>query len=254
MEREQISSFPKPDHKTLTEATAAAIRTAIRQGTFTPGSQLPPEMELLQMLGVSRSTLREALRSLEEQGMIIRRRGLGTFVSERSIVKDLSMNFGITEMIAQAGFTPGALQDHIHEERASKEVAEKLSLEEGEAVIVMDRIRTANAIPIVWTIDTMPLKVLGNQVPGSLDLREMSLYEYIHKNLNLHINHGIAQIKPVVAYREIAEKLQIHPRDPLLLITQTDFDENERPIIYSIEYHLPDKTTFVIYRKGPDYQ
>jgi GntR family transcriptional regulator len=249
-----MPSFSKPDHKTLTESTAIAIRSAIRQGTFTPGSQLPPEMELLQMLGVSRTTLREALRTLEEQGMIIRRRGLGTFVSERSIVKDLSINFGITEMIAQAGYTPGTLQDKIREDRASKEIAEKLALEVGEAVIVMDRIRTANNSPVVWSIDTVPARLMGSQVPGLLDLRKMSLYEYIHKNLNLRINHGVAQVSPVVATREMAEKLNIRLHDPLLLITQTDYDDNEQPIIYSIEYHLPDKTTFVIYRKGPDYE
>src|SRR5512135_3030286 len=112
----------KPKRRTLTDATVTAIADAIRANKFPPGSQLPAEMELMQMLGVSRTTLREALRTLEEQGRITRRRGLGTFVSERSIVKDLSINFGITEMIRQAGFTPKTIKCEIRKENASGKI------------------------------------------------------------------------------------------------------------------------------------
>ena len=90
----------RPTHTTLTDQTVLAIQEAIKQGKFPPGSQLPPEMELLQMMGISRTTLREALRILEEQRFIRKRRGLGTFVMERAIVKDMSENFGIGNDLA----------------------------------------------------------------------------------------------------------------------------------------------------------
>ena len=61
-------------HATLTDQTVKALQDAIKQGKFLPGSQMPPEMELLQMLGISRTTLREALRILEEQRLIRKRR------------------------------------------------------------------------------------------------------------------------------------------------------------------------------------
>jgi len=77
-------------------------------------------------VGISRTTLREALRILEEQRLIRKRRGLGTFVMERAIVKDLSRNFGITEMISQAGYTPGMRDVHIKLDKASKTLAEKI--------------------------------------------------------------------------------------------------------------------------------
>jgi len=106
-------------HATLTDQTVKALQDAIKQGKFLPGSQMPPEMELLQMLGISRTTLREALRILEEQRLIRKRRGLGTFVLERTIVKDMSQNFGITEMISQAGYTPGTRDFKISVEKTS---------------------------------------------------------------------------------------------------------------------------------------
>src|SRR5512142_2481435 len=118
----------KPKRRTLTDATVTAIADAIRANKFAPGSQLPAEMELMQMLGVSRTTLREALPTREEQGRITRRRGLRTFVSDRSIVKDLRINFGITEMIRQAGFTPKTIECHVFREPASGKVAEHLDI------------------------------------------------------------------------------------------------------------------------------
>ncbi len=131
---EQIESPPigrvKSGFTTLTMATEETLRQAIQDGKFPPGSQLPPEMELISLLGVSRSTLREAMRTLEEQQLIVRKRGLGTYVSERPILKDLSMNFGITEMIRQAGMLPGADSASLKREKASAGIAKALQLVE----------------------------------------------------------------------------------------------------------------------------
>jgi len=136
------SPISRPNHTTLTDQTVLAIQDAIRQGKFPPGSQLPPEMELLQMMGISRTTLREALRILEEQRFIRKRRGLGTFVMERAIVKDMSQNFGITEMISQAGYTPGTRDANIYLEPASKTVVDKLGIPEEASTVVIERVRT----------------------------------------------------------------------------------------------------------------
>src|SRR5512138_762246 len=154
----QLENSPigRPTHTTLTDQTVLAIQDAIKQGKFPPGSQLPPEMELLQMMGISRTTLREALRILEEQRFIRKRRGLGTFVMERAIVKDMSQNFGITEMISQAGYKPGTRDFKIYVDKASKTVAEKLNIQEDATIVVIERVRTANQTPIVWTRDIMP--------------------------------------------------------------------------------------------------
>src|SRR4030067_1022590 len=140
----------RPSHATLTDQTVLAIQEAIKQGKFPAGSQLPSEMELLQMLGVSRTTLREALRILQEQRLIRKRRGLGTFVMERAIVKDLSQNFGITEMISQAGYTPGTRDFNIRLEKPSNAVSEKLGIPDSFMTVVIERVRTANQTPVVW--------------------------------------------------------------------------------------------------------
>ena len=254
-EKSRATSSPisRPNHTTLTDQTVLALQEAIRQGKFPAGSQLPPEMELLQMMGISRTTLREALRILEEQRFIRKRRGLGTFVMERAIVKDMSQNFGITEMISQAGYQPGTRDANIYLEPASKTVVDKLGIPEDASTVVIERVRTANTIPIVWTRDILPQEYLGGWIPKARDLNGVSLYECLGRYTNIRIINGTASFTPVQANREIAEKLSIPRNALLLLIEQVDHDQNERPVLYSAEYHLTDKFNFIIHRKGPAF-
>ena len=254
---DQIESPPigrvKSGFTTLTMATEEMLRQAIQDGKFPPGSQLPSEMELISMLGVSRSTLREAMRTLEEQHLIVRKRGLGTYVSERSILKDLSINFGITEMIRQAGMLPGADIVSLKREKASASIAKALQLAESEMIVVMSRVRTADQRPVVWSQDIIPEKVLGEHTIETPFLETHSLYQYLETHLQINISHGMAQIRPVAATAEIAEKLNIHKGAPLLRFDQTDYDSNERPVLHSIEHHLPDAFVFIVNRRGPHW-
>ncbi|HXQ38225.1 MAG TPA: GntR family transcriptional regulator [Anaerolineales bacterium] len=250
---EGVSPINRLTHTTLTDQTVLAIQEAIKQGKFPPGSQLPPEMELLQMMGISRTTLREALRILEEQRFIRKRRGLGTFVMERAIVKDMSENFGITEMISHAGYRPGTRDFNIYLDRASKVLAEKLGIQDDSNIIVIERVRTANNTPIVWTRDILPQDYLGSWMPSRQDLDGVSLYECLERYTNIRIISGMASFSPVQANREIAEKLSIQRNTLLLLIEQVDNDQNQRPVLYSAEYHLKDKFNFIVHRKGPAF-
>jgi GntR family transcriptional regulator len=240
-------------HATLTDQTVQAIQEAIKQGKFPAGSQLPPEMELLQMMGISRTTLREALRILEEQRLIRKRRGLGTFVMERAIVKDMSQNFGITEMISQAGYTPGNRDFNIHLDKPSKVVSEKLGITENTTMVVIERVRTANQTPVVWTRDIIPQEFLEGWMPTIQELNQRSIYDCLEEHTNIRIVSGIASFSPVQANREVAEKLNIQRNDLLLLIDQVDLDQSQRLVLYSAEYHLTDKFNFIIHRKGPTY-
>lgn len=241
------------NHTTLTDQTVQAIQEAIKQGKFPAGSQLPPEMELLQMLGISRTTLREALRILEEQRFIRKRRGSGTFVMDHAIIKDMSQNFGITEMISQAGYTPGTQDFKIHLEKTSKVLAEKLNIPEDAMIVVIERVRTANNTPIVWTRDILPQGYLEGWMPTKEDLNGVSLYECLERYTQIRIINGMASFSPVQASREISEKLSTPRNTLLLLIEQVDNDQNQRPVLYSAEYHLTDKFNFIVHRKGPAF-
>jgi GntR family transcriptional regulator len=242
----------RQNSKTLTEAAQNEIRAAIMAGRYVPGSQLPGELELTNMLGVSRTVVREALRILEEDGLIIRRHGVGTFVRKNAILNNLSIDFGTTDMIISAGMTPGTTYLTVAEGPAEALAAEALGLELGAPVLKMERVRTADGRPVVFSLDVMPRKQVGDLD----DFRRLaesgqSLYALMANHLGLIIEYGVARILPELAPAHIAEKLEVAEGSALLYLLQTDFTSADEAILYSREYHLPDAFDFMILRRGP---
>lgn len=242
----------RSNSKTLTESAQQEIRQAIITGTYRPGSQLPAESKLVEMLGVSRTVVREALRALEEVGLITRRHGVGTFVRKRPILNNLSFNFGTTDMIKSAGLNPGTHHCHIQLGQAEGDVAEALNLPLGTAIVTVERVRTANDKPVVYSLDTLPQSLIGNtDLASLLGNEDWSIYQILHNRFGQVIEYGVAHILPIAAPTQVADKLKI-PKDSLLLcLLQTDYSSLDEPVLYSCEYHLPDAFDFMILRKGP---
>ena len=217
-----------------------------------PGAQLPPEPELAAELGVSRATLREALRSLEDEGLVRRTRGAGTFVADRPrVANNLDANFGVTDAIRSSGMEPGTLHGSVRLEAASADEAERLDLDPGEDVVVVDRVRTADGRPVVLSRDILAAALTGED-PALLDRMERtSVYEVLERDLGIAIHHGLATFRPTRADGHLASRLDV-PRGTLLLyIRQVDFDEQGRPVVSSHEHHLADAFEFSVVRRGP---
>ena len=236
---------------TLTEAAQQELRQAIMQGTYDPGSQLPTEEELGSMLGVSRTVVREALRVLEEEGLIARRHGVGTFVRNRPILKNLNFNFGITEMIESAEMEPGTSYIAFRREPASEEIASQLDIPPETSLITIERVRTADGKPVVHSIDTFPETLVQAHEFDMDRLLAESLYQILQSEFGHVIEYGAAQILPATATSDLAKKLEIAEGTLLLCISQLDYAPGDIPILYSREYHLPDAFDFMIWRRGP---
>jgi DNA-binding GntR family transcriptional regulator len=171
------------ERKTLTEIAEQELRQAIARGTFRPGTQLPTEAELCQMLGVSRTVVREALRVLEDDGLVARRHGVGTFVRDHPILKNLNFNFGITEMIESAGLTSGTGHLAIQTEDADQEKAEQLRVPLGTALVTIERVRTADGRPVVYSLDTLPESLLQRAGFDPQLLLTQSIYNLLQTTL-----------------------------------------------------------------------
>ncbi len=241
----------KSERKTLTEIAQQELREAIVSGTFRPGSQLPTEAELCEMLGVSRTVVREALRVLEDDGLVVRRHGIGTFVRNHPILKNLNFNFGITEMIESAGLKSGTSHLALLREVADKQKAEKLRVEVGTPLITIERVRTADGRPVVYSLDTLTEALVQRAGFDTQLLLTESIYRLLQTSLGQVIEYGIARLLPIAAPRHVAEKLQLPPNALALYIVQTDYSSNDEPLVYSCEYHLPDAFDFLVWRRGP---
>jgi GntR family transcriptional regulator len=178
---------------------------------------------------------------------------LGTFVSEKSIVKDLSANFGISEMIRQAGMEPGHETVSLRHETASASLASNSHFPEGSPLLVVDRVRTANKRVAVWSLDYIAEEIIDEAAIKEYMVHDYSLYQFLRDRMNMNIARGEAQLYPIAATTTMAGKLHIRRGIPLMRITQTDFLSSNQPILYSVEYHLPDLFLFTVHRKGPDW-
>lgn len=241
----------KTERKTLTEISQEELRQAILGGTFRPGTQLPTEAELCEMLGVSRTVVREALRVLEDEGLVTRRHGVGTFVRNHPILKNLNFNFGITEMIESAGLKAGTSHLELLKENADKEKAEQLRVEIGVPLLTVERIRTADGRPVVYSLDTLTEALAQRAGFEPQHLLTESIYSLLQNSLGQVVEYGIARLLPVTAPHHVVEKLQLPANALALYIVQTDYSADDEPLVYSCEYHLPDAFDFMVWRRGP---
>jgi GntR family transcriptional regulator len=237
--------------KTLTEVAEQELRKAILGGEYPPGGQLPSEAELIDMLGVSRTTVREALRSLEESGIVLRRHGIGTFVLERPIINNFGMNYGITEMIQMANMTPGTRELNIFDQKANEEVANQLGIAIGTDIKCIERVRTSNNKPVVYSVDYLPLSVFEVKSILPEMLANSSLYDLLQLEFNINIEYGVARISPILASKKIADKLNQEKNSILLFISQTDYMSNDKPVLYTHEYNIPNAFKYQFLRRRP---
>lgn len=238
-------------HLSLTDVCVRALTEAIERGVYPPGSPLPSETDLAGQLDVSRATLREALRTLEDRQLIIRRHGRGTFVSQAPIVKDLHRNFGITAMIRAAGYHPSTAGEQVTSGPASREAADKLGLAPGDPVTTLRRIRLADKRPVVLSDEILPAHMFAAADAADLTAIHQSLYSYLYRHRGIAIYRGLAELTPVKATAEVAAALEITRGSLLLRISQVDYDDTGKAVMYSVENHLPDWVRFTVERIGP---
>jgi GntR family transcriptional regulator len=237
------------ERKRLSFRVRDEIAARIASGRIGPGRRLPPEPELAAELGVSRATLREALRSLEEDGLVTRTRGAGTYATSRPRLRtNLDVNFGVTESIRAAGYRPGTAEATVRTEPAGAAEAAALDLQEGDPVVVLERVRTADGRRVVASRDVAPAAVVPARAVD--ELGDGSLYDLLER-LGHPVHHGVVTLEPVAADRAIAKRLRVRPGSLLLYLRQVDYDESGLPVLLADEYHLAEGFEFSVVRRGP---
>ena len=224
-------------------------------GHLAPGSQLPPEIELARALGVSRTSLREAVMQLEQDGLLIRRHGHGTFVrrSHHVLHSSLDVNLSATELIRAHGMAPGTRDLRLQRQPATAHEAERLGLESDAPVIVLERVRTADGRPVVFTRDVFPssLFTAAGVDPDELRADGLSVYRFMAERLGLSVVDGTAWIRPDIASTSLAASLKVDPGTLIFVIEQIDRDAAERRLLLTWEHYASDVFEFVIHRRGP---
>lgn len=225
------------------------LEQLIKDRKLSPGSKLPVETDLANMLGVSRGSLREALHILEEEGVIVRQHGIGTFVREklRFVRNPLEVNFGVSEIIESMGLRAGTAELKIVRDKANSSISEKLKIDTGSSIVILKRVRTADEKPVVYTADILPETILGEV--GTLKTFSGSLYKFLEGKYGQKADYGVAKIIPTLANSDISKRLGIPAKSVVLLIDQVDYNFRNQPIMYSQEYWRTDIFEFTIFRR-----
>jgi len=237
----------------VTEPSADDVRRAlvarIDAGDLRPGERLGSEREMAGSLGVSRSTLRQALGVLQDEGVVRRvpGRGGGTFVSQSKIERDLSRVIGLPAMLRSQGVTAGTRVVTAALGGAGEEAAKELGLEAGAIVVSLVRIRLADGSPISVEHATFP----ADRFPGLLELPlGGSVYELLEEHYGALPGEAVERIEVIPASPDEAAILGVAPGAPLLSITRTTVDEAGRPMEYSHDLFRAERTRIVVRSPG----
>lgn len=237
-----------PQRLSASARAVESLRRRLTQESWAPGDRLPSEPTLAKEMGVSRVSIRGALAQLEGEGIVSRRHGSGTYLnSVRPLVHSLHLNVGSDELIKSRGHVPGISEMSWRRELADAEIADRLAIEVNTPVLHLYRVRTSDGTPVTVSHDYLAASLLPDQ-PLSLG---PSLYTFLSSVCGVDVKFGVATLEPSLATTEQSLVFGVASGELCLVIRQVDFDHAERPVSYSVEYHLADAFNFQLIRQGP---
>lgn len=237
----------RADHRHLYLQVIDRLKSDIDKGIYKENEKLPSEFELSKSLGVSRATLREALRLLEEENVIVRRHGVGTFVNPKPVfTSGIEQLSSISSMIEQAGMEPGTIFFKATEEKSTEDDVTRFQTDIDDNVITLERVRTADSEPVVYCIDKVPASYLPKQFVSNQDV---SIFSALEQSGAIHVAYAVTFIDPIGYHEQVSPILNCGPETALLVLKQLHYDDNDRVVLYSKNYFRADKFSFHVVRK-----
>jgi len=240
----------KTDRRPLHIQARQHLLNLIEEGTYEPGEQLPSESNLAAQLGISRPTLREALFNLEQEGVIVRKHGVGTFVAptyRERLASGLERLDSILALADRQGMSTRVLRLSVEEVRADDEVAKKLDLAPRTPLTCVRRTIAVDDRLAAYLVDFAPTTVLPPKALGASF--DGSVLDMLIRRTSIRVREAVAEITAINANGVLAGHLEIDPGEALLLLSETLFTEDFIPVEFSRNYFLPDFFDFHILRR-----
>ena len=214
------------------------LRARILDGSYQPHQQMPSESEMMATFNVSRITVRQALNDLQNEGLIFRIHGKGTFVSKPKAFQDLGRLQGFGEAMRQMGYETFARVLSIKSVTPSAQVAERLQLPKRARVTELQRVRFLNREPISLDVSYVPLAI-GNRLAKE-DLAARDVFVILENDYGIALGHAELQIGSTLADDTLAAQLKVEEGSPVLFIERTTHTADGRPIDYEHLYYRGD--------------
>jgi len=218
------------------------LRELIEQPNYKKGEFLPAEVELAKQLGVSRNTIRQATNKLEYEGLIIRKKGYGTKVAEKSFTTHLDSWHSFTQEMNESGiaFTNFLIKADWIE--CDQKVANFFNIPERTKVVQLSRLRGDENGPFVYFESVFHPRI---GITPEINFN-MPLYELLEKQFNIHATVSRERIKARLATKITAGRLKIKPGEPIMIRERFVSGAGDKPIEYNIGFYSAEKFTYLI--------
>ncbi|NEU08547.1 GntR family transcriptional regulator [Flavihumibacter sp. R14] len=231
------------DHKSpvpLHLQAEALLRTIISDPIYSEGELLPNEVDLAKQLAISRTTLRQALNKLVYEGLLIRKKGIGTKVAGTFLSSKSSNWLSFSQEMEARGIPIKNYELHISWVQPEKHVANFFEINQDKKVLKMERLRGTAEGPFVYFTSYFHPRV---GLTGEEDFKR-PLYEIFEKDYSVIATLSKEEISAKEADKFIASKLEVKLGSPILFRKRFVFDQGERPIEYNVGYYRSDSFVY----------
>ncbi|MBN2499324.1 MAG: GntR family transcriptional regulator [Anaerolineales bacterium] len=223
---------------------AEKLISQIEDGQLLPGDKLPTERELSTSLEVQRATVRQAFSVLEDRGLIIRKRGSGTYVAEAKIEREATQLFAFTKIMTDRGYKTGAKVVSCVKIEASSHTAKVLQIAAGDPIYYYHRLRLLNDEPLMLEKIQLPASVFPDF--DSHDLERHSLFEIMEKEYGRVVTTAEQALEAVRASEYEAGILDVQPGAALMMEERASRDQYGAMVEFSRDLYRGDRFRFVV--------
>ncbi|MCI8511859.1 MAG: GntR family transcriptional regulator [Lachnospiraceae bacterium] len=220
------------------------VEKSIQRGDYKPGDRIMTESEMAKTYGVSLITVRKAIGSLTEKGLLVRKQGKGTFVMKPKFSRNMKKLQSFSEMCRQMGVRPGArmLQNRLI--KADSKISARLGLAAGSNVIYIERLRFADQEPVQIERNYFPLKY-ASLLDANFD--DNSLLDFLNEHNGMRVAASEKIIELCRATAEEASLLDMKKGDYLLFVRSTAFDQTGEPLYAGVQIINGDRFSLYVY-------
>jgi GntR family transcriptional regulator len=240
--------------QSLSQQIEQILIDRIHSGKYPPDSQLPAEVDLAAEFKVSRATIRSALNTLSTLGLVVRRHGAGTFITQiPRISNPLDQAIDFQELISGFCCQPSFRQVYSSLEAANSTMANLLQIPAGAEVFVSHKVFIADEEPMIFCTNTLPANIfdpdLLKRVVSKPEMLE-PLFAFLEQELDLRVEYYVAHVRPVNADNcHFYTPLPMPDTTPVLEIDEVAYTAEGHPIFHTYEYHPENKMSFELIRR-----
>jgi len=224
----------------LTEQAKSYIKQRILNDEFEAG-RIPSETELATELGVSRTTIRDALSRLELEGTIFRKQGAGTFVNEASLQLKTRLEeiWAYEAMLEAHGYTPSTRIVSIEEQPVEASIAAELKLPSKDTVLLVKKLFLADNQPVIFTLNYIPTSLITSEY--SPDVFHQPIYQFLEDYCQQHLSYYLSEIVPLVPPIWLVDILKLKQEHAALIsFEEIGYNQDNAPILKARSYFRDD--------------